>query len=501
MDCKESLETILNSLQEQRENYNLEFKESENKLPGDFWETYSSFSNTAGGFIILGVKEKPFRIIGVSNPEEIIKNLFNLASNPQKVSRNVLSNNTVNIHNIDGKNIISVYIPEQPITKKPIYLRENMKQTYIRRNEGDFLATEEELKRFVRNSSVENDNELLSGYTIEDLDINCILEFKNKVSARYPDKNYLEMKNDEFLRRIGVIQIDRNDNRKEKLTLAGLLFLGKYEAIQQRLPYFHLEYLNKRACKDTRWKDRVSFGDIGSDNMNLYNFYIIVLEKLKATVEEPFALDERLVRKSPSDLSTALREALANTLIHADYLDSEVSVKIVVDDYFYSFLNPGTMKISKEQFFLGGVSVPRNNGIIALFRLIGASERVGDGGRTIFDTVEANNFRHPELETDLKSTFLKIWTAAPQNSYPELSDNAVGVLLYIKQKKFVTMNEIIEATELSEYYVRLALKEVMENGFVSMVGRGRATKYQWNPTKLETLVAFDKLSAILKNHR
>ena len=29
MDCKESLETILNSLQEQRENYNLEFKESE----------------------------------------------------------------------------------------------------------------------------------------------------------------------------------------------------------------------------------------------------------------------------------------------------------------------------------------------------------------------------------------------------------------------------------------------------------------------------------------
>ena len=157
----------------------------------------------------------------------------------------------------------------------------------------------EPLKRFVRNSSVENDNELLSGYTIEDLDINCILEFKNKVSARYPDKNYLEMKNDEFLRRIGVIQIDRNDNRKEKLTLAGLLFLGKYEAIQQRLPYFHLEYLNKRACKDTRWKDRVSFGDIGSDNMNLYNFYIIVLEKLKATVEEPFALDERLVRKSP----------------------------------------------------------------------------------------------------------------------------------------------------------------------------------------------------------
>lgn len=63
MDCKESLETILNSLQEQRENYNLEFKESENKLPGDFWETYSSFSNTAGGFIILGVKEKPFRIM------------------------------------------------------------------------------------------------------------------------------------------------------------------------------------------------------------------------------------------------------------------------------------------------------------------------------------------------------------------------------------------------------------------------------------------------------
>ena len=40
------------------ENREVEFKESKNKLPKSLWETYSSFANTKGGFIILGIKEE-----------------------------------------------------------------------------------------------------------------------------------------------------------------------------------------------------------------------------------------------------------------------------------------------------------------------------------------------------------------------------------------------------------------------------------------------------------
>lgn len=495
----EYLQNIINNLQNETESSYLEFKEAKTDLPKDFWETYSSFANTSGGLVILGIKEKPFEIIGIRNPNKLIKDLFNLSASTNKVNLNLLSSNSVKQHIINDKTIISIYIPEAPINKKPVFFNQNIINTFIRRNEGDYRATTEELKRFIRNSSDDNDNELLSNYTIDDLNTDSILELKSTVQARAPIENFIEMDNQKFLEKIGVFQIDRNDNRKSKLTLAGLLFLGKYEAIQQLIPHFHLEYLNQRGSTENRWKDRVSSGDLSLNNMNLYNFYKIVLEKLIATVEEPFDLDKRMVRKTSSDLRESLREALANTLIHADYQDPETSIKIVVTNYFYSFLNPGIMKISKEQFFTGGKSQPRNNCLITLFRLIGASERVGDGGRIILATTEKNNFRHPELETDLHKTFLKIWTAALADSYPELSDNAVKVLLYIKENHKVSKAQIMKTLNLSDYYTRQALDEILSKQYIFKLGKSKNTAYQWNPTRLEAIAAVSSLAKFVES--
>ena len=257
------LNRIFTNLDQQHENSELEFKSSTDKLSADFWETYSSFSNTSGGYIILGVQEKPrIKVVGINNPEKMLVDICNLANNPLKVSRNVIENKNISLHDIDGKTVISIYIPELPDQKKPLYLNGNYNKTYIRKNEGDYLASDEDLRRFIRNAQNDNDSELLDNFTIEDLNPDSVLLFKNIVHKRNPSKHFLEMENQQFLNKMGIFQIDRNDGRKEKLTLAGLLFLGKFEAISQKIPHFHLEYINKRGIATGRWKDRVSTGDL-----------------------------------------------------------------------------------------------------------------------------------------------------------------------------------------------------------------------------------------------
>lgn len=66
------------------ERINIEYKEATNELPKSVWETYSSFANTIGGTIILGIKEHRnltfeqgrFEVTGVNDPDKILKSFW-----------------------------------------------------------------------------------------------------------------------------------------------------------------------------------------------------------------------------------------------------------------------------------------------------------------------------------------------------------------------------------------------------------------------------------------
>lgn len=492
---RKQLISLVRELQNQQESSELEFKKAEEKLPESFWETYSSFANTGGGYILLGVNETPWEVKGVKNPNKILSDLCNSANNKDVVSYNLIENKYLQVHSIEDKKIISVYVPEVEEARKPVYLKGNPLNAYIRKHEGDYKISEDDLKRFSRNAQQALDGELLDEYILEDLNVDSVLAFKNHLHSRNPSKNYLAMDNLEFLQQIGAYQIDRRDQRKPKMTVACLLFFGKYQAIRQKFPHFHLEYLNHRHAEGKmRWSDRVCTGDLTYQDMNVFEFFQLVWEKLRATIQDCFELDRNSERKSPAELQEALREALANMLIHADYFDWETDVKVTAEDLYYTFTNPGKMLVTESQFFMGGVTRPRNTTLIGFFRNMGISDRAGTGGATLLNFAAVNRFHAPEIRTSLASTVLKLWIAAPLESHPEFDEKEKMIYEYIfKSKDAVSVPELEKITGLTLYQIRKVLASLTERSLLTKMGRARATRYVCTPSIVERKDIVDRL--------
>lgn len=390
-------EKIKNIIYTMHEGQGLEYKEATGSLPKEFWETYSAFCNTGGGIIILGVRESSSsnEIIGVTNSREIISTIWNLLSNPNKVSYNALGQLDAWTTEIDGKTVIVVNVYEVLDCHKPVYINGRLEDAYIRTGDGDRKVTRDQLRSMLRNASPTMDAEPARDISFDDLDLISVTSFKEKISIRYPGRKYDQLSLEDFLLKINAIYFDSH-SKVYQLRYGTLLFLGKYNSIRRYFPHYFLDYVNQGSASK-RWLDRVSSDDLSDVEMNVYNFYTIVFEKIKAILSQEFALDNEHLRVQPSGFDEVVREALINCLAHADYALGFPSTKIQVNTGWMSFLNPGKMLVSKEQFINGGDSRPRNEYLMNYFRYLGASERQGGGGPKIFQSALENSYRTPEI--------------------------------------------------------------------------------------------------------
>jgi predicted HTH transcriptional regulator len=228
------------------EKYVVELKRAQ-ELPAAFWETYSSFCNTAGGIIVLGVVEgkEINEIQGVGNASKTITSLWDQLNNKNKVNYKSIGNEDVHEYKLDDDTtVILVYVKEAPDGMKPVYINDKIENTWIRTGDGDRKATKEEIEAFLRNAQPSQDNIILGTTGMEALDIDSVLAFKEKVNKRYPKQKYLEMTNEDFLVEIGGGIKDRvsGDFRLKRGTL---LFLGRVNAIREVYPHYHVDYFNR----------------------------------------------------------------------------------------------------------------------------------------------------------------------------------------------------------------------------------------------------------------
>jgi predicted HTH transcriptional regulator len=348
-------------------------------VPEDFWRTYSAFANTDGGVIILGVREGKGRFIpeGIANVSKVRKDLFDTLNNRQKVSVNLLTDAHVRERNLDGRVILFITVPRAQRKQRPCHLTPNpFGHTYRRLNNGDCVLPDDVVRHMIA-EQVEDarDKRILPHFGMDDLAPETLRAYRNMFRSTRPAHPWLVLDDKDFLRQLGAWNSDRADG-VSSLTVAGLLMFGKWRAITDEFPNYFLDYQEHAAADAVmRWTDR--FVPDGTWSGNIFDFYRNIYPRLTVSLKIPFVL-KRAQRQEDTLLHQSLREALINTLVHADY-QGRVSVCITRDTRGFVFRNPGCLRVSREQALHGGVSDCRNPVIQQMFLMLGLGERAGSG--------------------------------------------------------------------------------------------------------------------------
>jgi len=371
-------------------------KDGKGKLPEDFWPTYSAMANSRGGYVVLGVREKKGRLIleGIENIEIVRKQLFDIADNTGKVNINLLSNDNVKVLIIEEKPLLVIKIPVASREQKPVYLKNQpMKETFVRLHEGDYRCSEEQVRRMFA-EQVENsrDDRILKGFAFEDIDRDSLSAYKNLLAAAKPQHPWLELELFDMFKGIGGWRTNRQTD-EEGITLAGVLMFGTWDAIQEAAPNYFVDYRELDETDNQRWIDRV-YPD-GSWSGNIFDFYRKTYRKLITDLKVPFEL-KKGIRLDESKAHEAIREALVNTLVHADYTGRS-SILIVKRPDLFGFRNPGLMRVPPDIAVKGGESDCRNRRMHQMFLMIGAGERAGSGIPKIYSGWEWAKWRKPKL--------------------------------------------------------------------------------------------------------
>lgn len=474
------------NLESYRENNRIEAKKALGGLPKSIWETYSAFANTLGGIILLGVVENPdksLRAVDLPDPQGLIKEFWDIVNDPARTSVNILSGRDVYVQEVEGKHIVVIDVPRAKRAYKPVYVDGNPLCTYRRNGEGDYKCTKEEYQAMVRDASVKTQDMLvLEEMGMEVFHHESVRSYRQRMHLCRPGHVWEELEEEDFLLKLGAVGIG-SDGRKHP-TSAGLLMFGnEYDIVREYNTYF----LDYQEYSDTRWTDRITSSS-GDWSGNVYDFYFRIFNKLTQDMKAPFKT-EGGSRMEEASVCQALREALANCLVNADYYGRQGIVIIKKSDSI-SFSNPGGFRIEINAAKSGGISDPRNGCLLNMFNLIDIGERTGSGIPNIFRVWRQQGWPEPEITETFEPARItltlstsKICDEKPAIKIGGNSSVIKGrmkdsIIFYLTDHAEAKTQEIAHYLGLQPSRTRDYLKELVEEDILVAEGNNRNRTYR-----------------------
>ena len=491
----------LSQFDEYREDNRREVKRATGGLPISLWDTYSAFANCYGGVIILGIKEEKdgsWKTTGLRDASKLCKDFWNTINNSKKVNINLLSEEDVQTYEIgENKDVIMViHVPMAKREQKPVYINDDIFNGTFRRNyEGDYHCTRLQVKTMLRDQTERTmDMEVLDQVSMTDLNYDTVHGYRNSHRSLKEGHPFERLSDYDYLRSIGAAGISEEDGKLHP-TAAGMLMFGDEYNIVRHFPEYFLDY-REEMDPTTRWSDRLQSSS-GEWSGNVCDFYFRVYNKIIKEIKVPFKMSggERI---DDTPVHKALREALANCLINADYYGLR-GVVIRKEPDRIILANPGYVRTGKKQMRLGGESDPRNKALMKMFNLINIGERAGSGVPNIFNVWADEGLEEPVIEerfdpdrTVLSLSFVKRSSKkatiksddkkATIKSDDKITEKTIkqqeSILKYMEVGKEYRLMDFCDLLGLKDTRTKEILKTLISEGKIIITGNNKNRRYK-----------------------
>ncbi len=419
------------------ENNRIEAKKAAGGFPHSLWETYSAFANTIGGLILLGVEEdrdKGLHVTGIPDPDGYRATFWRTVRDPAKVSACVVTEDDVTVQRVQGKDVLVISVPRAGRRDRPVYIGDSpFNGSYRRDGEGDYHCSPDEVRAMLRDrEDAPADLAVLEGWSPEDL----------SPWTQLPDLA--------FLTEAGILGRGRDGAHP---TIAGLLLLGRQSALREVFPQLRLTYREEGgAYLTTRGPGRPE---------NLFDFYEMTASRLTAAAAllEPD-------RDARDALAAALREALLNAILHADYFgNGTLDVHWTASGLAVS--NGGLLRPSPDEARSGGRPDPRNVALARLFSLVRLGSGAGRGLKGIYALWAQQGWRAPVLSEAFRAGITSLSLPLPRPSFTPDELTRQQVAEGLTDAVSADPDALAAALGLAPADVRRALEGLLADGLVT----------------------------------
>lgn len=468
------------------ESQNVEYKlVSGDKLPDDLWQTISAFSNAEGGTVYLGIDDDG-KLLGVK--EEHIDVLQNSVNSLLKSAFNVPITPEINVIET---NVISIYIPPAQAVNRPIYSikRGQINGSRVRSGASNIKVNDDILRRFsvaaiggAESITYEVDYRLYLSQQYIDAYLESVKKLRGKVYKNFTTEIILEK-----LRAV----------KDQKPSLFGLLAFSASHGLQElTAPTLNI------AITQYTGKDKVTSGQIDEvsiDDKEFNGNVVNQFENAFAFLTSKLPTRSKVVAGKRIDYlaipEEAIREALANALVHRDYSTYSSRVQVNIFSDRIEFINPGESLVPIAELD-SAPSQSRNPLLMNYLKDLHITESRSRGIKTIKVSLRDAGLLEPKFENIGNSFKLTIYNSAFIGDEDQswlskfkifsLNDRQMQCLTYLKNnpRKGINNSEYRELNNMDkvkdDVKAKKDLQKLVSLNLISKQGSKKGTRYYIN---------------------